>query len=130
MHPLHDPGDRERVALLSSDWEVRQFAERDPRTDYFAKRGFLHVQLWHAVTRTSIVTPSRITDGHFELSLAGERFAARTWPVITRGLADHRIAAPSVAELRAVERWFVLAPDTGAGRLLRSWWAGAAESAR
>lgn len=130
LHPLHDWRDRECVALLSSGWELRQFRETDSRRDYFAKKGFGHVQLWHAETGTSIVTPSRLTGGEFELHVFGERYSARLWKTIARGLVARDIATPLASELRAVERWFVLAPETAAGRLLRSWWAGAAESAR
>ena len=57
-HPLHAFGRRV---------ELRQFADDDPRTAYFARRGFAHVQLWHPERRVSVLTPSRLTGGNFEL---------------------------------------------------------------
>ncbi len=59
----HDP--RERVAVVAvgpgQAWSVRQFGPDDPKLPYFASRGFLHLQLWHAAHRISIravVTPT------------------------------------------------------------------------
>lgn len=126
-HPLHDPTDRELVAY-AGDWQLRKLPARDPRTAYFATKGFAHVQLWHAASRTSIITPSRMTGGCFELwsEMYEVRFAARGWHSIADALHALSIAPPTRNEVRAIERWFVLPGETRAGRLLRSWWAGEA----
>ena len=135
LHPLHDPRDRVRIAELGNGWELRQFAETDRRLAYFADKGFAHVQLWSAAANVSVVTPSRLTNGAFEAWIAPpdqavHRCAARAWSTIERELAVRHIAPPNRHVIRAVEKWFVLPVETRAGRLLRSWWAGAEESAR
>lgn len=135
IHPLHDPADRVFVADLGNGWEMRQFAEHDRRLAYFADKGFAHVQLWNAAANVSVVTPSRLTDGSFEAWIANDdegvlRCAARSWSTIELELAVRRIAPPNRHMIRAIEKWFVLPVETRAGRLLRSWWAGAEESAR
>jgi hypothetical protein len=126
--PLHATCDRELVAELGG-WELRQYAQSDPRRGYFAAKGYAHVQLWNPATRVSVLTPSRLTGGGFEVWCEGERFAASTWGDVAVALAGV-VALPGRHELRAVERWFVLPAETRAGRLLRSWWAGTEESAR
>jgi hypothetical protein len=125
--PLHDPTERQLVAY-AGEWELRQFAESDRRFTYFAMKGFAHVQLWHGASRTSIITPSRMTAGNFELwSEAHElRYSDPAWPSIANALDALRVTPPSRNEVRAIERWFVLPGETRAGRLLRSWWAGEA----
>jgi hypothetical protein len=126
-HPLHDPTERELVAF-AGDWELRQFSESDRRFAYFVTKGFAHVQLWHRASGTSIITPSRMTGGNFELFSGTQdlRFAASTWIAIADALDALGVAPPSRHEVRAIERWFVLPNETRAGRLLRSWWAGEA----
>lgn len=129
IHPLHDPDERVVVADLG-DWEVRQFAVTDRRATYFADKGFGHVQLWNAAVVASIITPSRLTAGHFEMWLDGERFAARSWATLELELAMRGIQPPGRHAVRAIERWFVLPTEQRAGRLLRTWWAGVEEKAR
>lgn len=123
VHPLHEPGDRVLIATLGA-WEVRQFAQTDRRLAYFARRGFAHVQLWHPCERVSIVTPSRITGGTFDLWSDDVRAAAPVWSALEPVLLSLGIAPPSRNEIRALERWFVLPMEATGGRLLRSWWAG------
>ena len=126
-HPLHDPAERQLVAY-AGEWELRQFAESDRRFAYFATKGFAHVQLWHLASCTSIITPSRMTAGNFELwsETFDVRYSSSSWPSIANALYALDIAPPSRNEVRAIERWFVLPGETRAGRLLRSWWAGEA----
>ena len=135
IHPLHDPDERVLVAELGNGWEMRQFAEHDRRLAYFADKGFAHVQLWNAAATVSVVTPSRLTGGSFEAWIADAEpgtfcRAARSWSAIEIELAMRRISPPNRHMVRAIEKWFVLPVETRAGRLLRSWWAGAEESAR
>lgn len=127
-HPLHAPDEREVIATLTDGWEVRQFRTHDRRLSYFAKRGFAHVQLWHAGQRVSIVTPSRLTAGMFDAWQNGLRWSAPTWPALASVLAPAGITVLARHEARAIERWFVLPTESRAGRLLRSWWAGEATS--
>ncbi len=61
--PPHDPRERD-LALKIAGWEVRLFGGR--MFEYFVTRGFWHMQLWHPVSRISILTPSRLTRGCYE----------------------------------------------------------------
>jgi hypothetical protein len=79
--------------------------------------------MWHPIERISIVTPSRLTGGNFELWSHGDRIASATWDAIEMALLGFGVDPPSRNEVRAIERWFVLPFETGAGRLLRTWWA-------
>ena len=64
--PPHDP--RERICLgLMDEWEVRIFARSDCKFQYLARKKMLHVQLWHPVVWVSVLTPSQLTAGRFEL---------------------------------------------------------------
>lgn len=63
--PPHDPRERSVVLHLGA-WEVRTFAGRF--LEYFAPRGFLHVQYWHAELGISILSPSRLTRARYEVS--------------------------------------------------------------
>lgn len=98
----HDPGERTRVAWVGL-WEVRQFPDGDARLAYFRPRGFHHLQLWNPAARISILTPSRLTAGMFEVwPERGERSSAATWRQVTEQLSG--IAMPSALEnLRAGE---------------------------
>jgi hypothetical protein len=118
--PPHDPGERVVVAH-AGPWELRQFADGDPKLAYLAPRGFLHAQLWHPGHATSILTPSRLTAGHFEIWTPAWRIAASTWSAVTARLPGHQLMGP--AWLRAIDRWLVARHEPAKIRLLRSWWA-------
>lgn len=117
------------VAQLDA-WEVREYAPDDPRLPYFRKHGFAHVQLWHAPAELSILTPSRLTAGAFEVASPTDRAQVSSWPDVAVLLSRAGVPAPNRHEIRAIERWFVWPVESRAGRLLRSWWAGQAEAAR
>lgn len=73
--------------------------------------------------RISIVTPSRLTGGNFELGYESVRFASVTWERIELALIGLGVRAPTRPEVCAIERWFVLPHEVRAGRLLRTWWS-------
>ncbi|MCA9690593.1 MAG: hypothetical protein R3A51_09190 [Nannocystaceae bacterium] len=64
--PPHDPRERILQRLLGP-WHVRQFPPGDARLAYFTPRGLLHLQLWHPEAGVSVLTPSRLTNGRFEV---------------------------------------------------------------
>jgi hypothetical protein len=120
--PPHDPTERVLVAR-EGVWDVRQFPENDPKFAYFAKRGFLHLQLWDAAGATSILTPSKLTGGNFEVWISGRGYtAAAEWATILRVLA--RADAPGESWLRALDRWYIAPHETPQVRLARIWWRG------
>jgi hypothetical protein len=106
--PPHDP--RERIILSrTGDWEVRAFAEGDPKFHYLLRHGMWHLQLWHSGRGVSILTPSALTAGHYEIfSVRGRtvrvRSAAEVVALVER---HHDVAAPSVGILTVLEAWFV-----------------------
>ncbi len=119
--PPHDPREREVVSMVG-EWEVRQFAATDVKLAYFTSRGFLHMQLWHPVHRISILTPSRLTGGRFEVwSAGGDRVAVARWASI--GDLVPAVELPRAIEIAAIERWFVLRHEPAEIHLLRVWWS-------
>ena len=103
--PLHAPGDRELFAACGA-WEVRRHAEDDPRFAYFASRAFLHLQLWHPERRVSVLTPSRLSGGRFEIAAGWRRAWVSTWPGVVAQLPD--LGLPTGAELAALTMWLVV----------------------
>jgi hypothetical protein len=109
--PPHDP--RERVPVSRArGWDVRSFLLEDRRFAYFAPRSLWHMQLWHAGAGVSVLTPSRLTRGRYEIVGVG---GARSW---ARGHRDlrwllqntHDIEFLSEAMLLALEAHFVHDP--------------------
>lgn len=107
----HDPDERvlrDRVG----DWEVRAFATTDPKHDYFVRRGFLHLQLWHPQAGISVLTPSRLTLGRYEI------FPINGWKLPETDLEEvaaivrehHGVHLPALVRINALEQWFVRAP--------------------
>jgi hypothetical protein len=125
----HDPDERVVIAY-ATDWEVRQFARDDTRFEYFARRGFLHLQLWHPALGISILTPSRLTRGAFDVrDIDDPMIRTPRWDLVACCLGD-RAALPHAADVRALERWFILRHEPAELHLLRTWWAGAPPHAR
>lgn len=108
---LHALAERETFARLG-EWEVRRHAERAAQHTYFAPRGFLHLQLWHPSARVSILTPSRLTHGRFEIWRDGIRIAVRAWNDVTARLVD--LEVPSASEVAALCRWTVVRDEVDA----------------
>ena len=120
LPPPHDPGERTPVAWVGL-WEVRQFADGDARLDYFRPRGFHHLQLWQPEARISILTPSRLTAGLFEVwPEGGQRASASTWREVGAQLPG--VDLPGAIEVLALESWFVEREEPRTLRLLRLWW--------
>lgn len=107
--PPHDPRERERIAT-AGPWEVLQFAADDSRIRYFAPRRMLHLQLWHPGRRISILTPSLITDGLYEVVLAshGDRGRTPSLPALREALREVlRVELPTDRQLERWTTWYV-----------------------
>jgi hypothetical protein len=117
----HDPDDRVTLGRIG-EWEVRRFEEDGALFGYSAPRGFLHLQLWHPRRAVSLLTPSRLTAGRYEaFPIAGWKLAVKSLEVIGGVIrAEHGLVLPCEARVRALERWFVTAPERSA---VRAWMA-------
>lgn len=99
-------------------WEIRIFPDGDRKAEYFAPRGFLHAQLWHPLARVSVLTPSALTGGLFEL------FPYQGWkapvcnPSLLRALIveTHGVSFLTVPQMEAVMEWHVRAAERRARR--------------
>jgi hypothetical protein len=120
--PPHDPTERILVTRIDG-WLVRDFAEDDQRLAYFAMRGFSHFQLWHPAYSISVLTPSRLTGGAFEVFPIGNwKRRAADWEALDSMLKTyHQVAPPGESCLRALERWFPHLPDSFARAHVRGW---------
>lgn len=113
----HDP--RERiVGARVNGWEVRVFAPTDARRAYLAARGFGHLQLWHPEARVSILTPSRLTGGHFEVfPVEGWKYPVGDASAVREIVQQvFRLPLPRPARLAALVEWFVRAIERQALR--------------
>ena len=111
LPPLHGPGDRELFARVGP-WEVRRYAAGDHRFAYFASRAFLHLQLWHPQHQISVLTPSRLTGGRFEIACGAHRAWVPTWPGVVAQLPE--LGLPGSAEIAALAMWLVVRCEVSA----------------
>jgi hypothetical protein len=102
-------------------WEVRRHALSEPAVAGYVQGGYLHLQLWCARSGISILTPSRLTAGLFDLQLAdGARVRAHLYQRIVDALPA-AVRAPSESDVAALERWHVLPHEPAAHRAARTW---------
>jgi hypothetical protein len=106
--PPHDPRQRDLIVRLP-EWEVRAFPRDGRMHAYFAPRGLLHLQLWHPRARVSVLTPSRLTCGRYEIyPYEGRKLPVADMQALYRAMsALLRRELPPPARLVALERWFV-----------------------
>ena len=105
----HDPRERILVDTCAPDlahptyrhWEVRQFDPAGIFHCYFGDHGMLHLQLWHPWSGVSLLTPSRLTAGRYEVfPSAGWKLADRDYSVVATAVRrEHGVALPSAERL-------------------------------
>jgi hypothetical protein len=96
-------------AVAATRWEVRAFPAGGRMHRYFAPRGLLHVQLWQPESEVSVLTPSRLTLGRWEV------FPVDGWKLGADRVAELRrlirirfgVEPPTPTQLTAVRAWFV-----------------------
>ena len=94
------------------------YPRNDLRHNEAARAGELHLQLWHYGTRTSILAPSRLTNGCYEVW--NERFHLRFGEYCCLTSAIHNelgIQLPSPAWMDQYMCWFVWASSVGVTQL-------------
>src|SRR5262245_7985164 len=110
--PPHDPSERALLCRVGA-WEVRAFPPSDAKHAYFATRELLHLQLWHPAAGVSVLTPSRLTAGTFEL------FPVDGWKCAVRSAEEarrlaryaHGVELPTPLRLAALIEWYVRAEE-------------------
>jgi len=102
-------GSSGRASTRTTRWEVRAFPVGGRMHRYFAPRGLLHLQLWQPESGVSVLTPSRLTLGRWEVfPVDGWKHPAERVEEMRRVVRRaHRVELPSVAQLGAVRAWFV-----------------------
>jgi hypothetical protein len=107
--PPHDPRERAVLFHIAGGWEVRAFPRDDRRFAYFVPRGLWHLQLWHPSRRISILTPSRLTRGLYEIfPVNGWKTAAPDIDELRSAVESaHAVTLPGPAALAALELWLV-----------------------
>jgi hypothetical protein len=111
----HDPTERELVGQIGP-WQVRRFPLSSAKHEYCARRGFLHLQLWHREAGVSVLTPSRLTGDQFDIAGGGTRVVVPAPAALSQVLAAHHIRPPSMARLTALVEWHVRAIERGLAR--------------
>lgn len=104
--PPHDPNERVWLAELGT-WQLRGHAPGGRFQRWLQAHGMGHLQLWHPERRISILTPSRLTLGRWELfPVHGWKLPVYDWVDVRDQLRSMHLRAPSTAALRAALRWF------------------------
>lgn len=85
-------------------WKALVFGGR--MLGYFAPRGLAHVQLWHERAGISVLTPSRLTGGRYEVfPVAGWKKRASDYRTLEWLVEqEHGVALPPLAEVSRIER--------------------------
>lgn len=66
----------------------------------------LHLQLWHSANLISVLTPSQLTGGRFEIATSTRRTSVADWTGVIAQLPDQQL--PCRAELAALTMWLVV----------------------
>ncbi|MGB0911211.1 MAG: hypothetical protein ACPGYT_12680 [Nitrospirales bacterium] len=108
--PPHDPRERKCIGHIDQ-WEARIFSQTESKHHYFAKRGLLHIQLWHPHLHISILTPSRLTANYYEIfPIQGNKISVCCLDTVNNLLHDfYQLSHLDPLTIRFTERYFVLA---------------------
>jgi hypothetical protein len=110
----HDPRDRCWI-YETRGWHVRMLAINDPRRRACIARGLLHLQLWNPEKEISILTPSKMTNGSFEVWKDGQRARLCGYKHLMQFVADeYGVALPCYGVVQHFENLFVHAAYLGA----------------
>lgn len=102
-------------------WEVRRHPLGEPAVAAYVRDGYLHLQLWCGRSGISILTPSRLTAGLFDLQLAdGARVRAHLYQRVVDAVPAG-VRAPSESDVAALERWHVLPHEPAGHHAARTW---------
>ena len=110
--PVEHWPDRRALVYTHEGWECRSHARNDINYADMAARGQLHLQLWHPHARVSILTPSLLTDGEFEVCVLSEVMRASCYTELDEILmtvAD--VAPPCPGFVQYLQTWLVWAPS-------------------
>ena len=104
--------DRRALVYTHEGWECRSHARNDVNYSEMAARGQLHLQLWLPHARISILTPSLLTDGEFEVCLLGDVVRASCYAELDEVLMTVAgVAPPCPGFVQYLQTWLVWAPS-------------------
>ena len=111
MPPGHDL-DRRMQVYTHEGWVCRSHARNDINYANMAALGQLHLQLWLPHARVSILTPSSLTDGDFEVCLFGDLFRVSSSAELNALLVtEAAVAPPCPGLIHYLQTWLVWAPS-------------------
>lgn len=108
--PLHDEHDRvaaSSVGSLDGGWTAFAFGADDGRHAWLLRHGGWHLQLLHDERRVSLLTPSRLTGGAFEIfPIVDEPLRLLRYTDVVRLVErEHGVRPPPLEDVaRAVRR--------------------------
>jgi hypothetical protein len=113
-----------RVLLQEvAGWEVRDFAETARWRRYPVGYQMTHLQLWHPAAGLSVLTPSALTAGRFEIfPLDGFRVRVVGYGLLYKLLSERAgLSPPGPARFAALYLWFVRRVERAAQAELAAW---------
>ena len=113
MPTKHDPNHRDCMIKLVG-WQVRVVMRNDARHTPMAAQGILHLQLWHAGTQTSILTPSNLTNRCFEIWHEAMHLQVENYQKVAEIIAeDIGLRMPCSGLIHHYQCWLAWAPCIG-----------------
>ena len=110
---LHDPNYRGCMLKLLG-WQIRVIMRNDHHHTSLAAQGLLHLQLWHAGTETSILTPSNLTNRRFEIWNESLHVQVSNYGKACQIVMDNfGIHMPCDGLIHHYQCWLVWAPSIG-----------------
>ena len=111
----HDPS--ERVCLSEfGDWSLWSIPRNIPEYIDIVRSGGLHMQLFHSGANVSILTPSSLTNNHYELWTPTQRLRVCCYHHVAETLAAYGAPPPPCPGIISrFTAWFLHAPMIGIG---------------
>ena len=111
---LHDPWQRGVMGEFRH-WQVRVFAWNDPTHGYLVAHGLLHLQLWCSKHQISVLTPSKLTAGLYEVQTSERTYRLSSFGQLAIFLeSEFDLYPPCPRWLNNLTAWMVWAPSIGA----------------
>jgi len=112
---LHDPCERACLSEFGG-WSLWSTPRNIPEYTDIVRSGALHMQLFHSGACVSILTPSSLTDNHYELWTPAQRMRVCCYHHVAEKLVELGAPPPPCPGiLSRFTAWFLHAPMIGVG---------------